>query len=86
MISPTPSQTAFWNALTRFDPGKIVPEIAIRNTTGFIAAVIIGTVLGSPSAGVVAGTGALNVSYSDSRDPYAIRARRMTDLRGTGAR
>jgi uncharacterized membrane protein YccC len=71
------TRTAFWNALTRFDSGKIVPEIAIRNTIGFIAAVVIGTVLGSPSAGVVAGTGALNVSYSDSRDPYALRARRM---------
>ena len=85
MSSPTPPQTAFWNALTRFDPGKIVPEIAIRNTTGFIAAVVIGTVLGSPSAGVVAGTGALNVSYSDSRDPYAIRARRMMISAALGA-
>ena len=71
------TRTAFWNALTRFDSGKIVPEIAVRNTVGFIAAVVIGTVLGSPSAGVVAGTGALNVSYSDSRDPYPLRARRM---------
>ncbi len=71
------TRTAFWNVLTRFESGKIVPEIAIRNTVGFIAAVIVGTVLGSPSAGVVAGTGALNVSYSDSRDPYPIRARRM---------
>jgi uncharacterized membrane protein YccC len=71
------TRTAFWNALTRFESGKIVPEIAIRNAVGFVAAVVIGTVLGSPSAGVVAGTGALNVSYSDSRDPYPLRARRM---------
>jgi uncharacterized membrane protein YccC len=71
------TRTAFWKALTRFESGKIVPEIAIRNAVGFVAAVVIVTVLGSPSAGVVAGTGALNVSYSDSRDPYPLRARRM---------
>ena len=49
----------------------------MRNAAGFVAAVILGTVFGSPSTGAVAGTGALNVSYSDSRDPYPIRLRRM---------
>jgi uncharacterized membrane protein YccC len=71
------TREAFWKALTRFESTKILPEIAIRNTAGFIAALVIATMLDSPSAGVVAGTGALNVSYSDSRDPYAIRGRRM---------
>jgi uncharacterized membrane protein YccC len=69
--------TAFRDALTRFEPGKIMPEIAVRNTVGLVAAVIVATVIDSPSAGVVAGTGALNVSYSDSREPYSVRARRM---------
>jgi uncharacterized membrane protein YccC len=69
--------TTFWRNLTRFDKEKMVPEIATRNTIGFIAAVVLATVLGSPSAGVLAGIGALNVSYSDSRDPYIMRARRM---------
>lgn len=70
-------KSAFWNALTRFDAKKIVPEIAIRNSVGVVAAIAIGTALSSPSAGVVSGIGALNVSYSDSRDPYIIRLRRM---------
>ncbi|MES1260271.1 MAG: hypothetical protein ABUS49_00950, partial [Acidobacteriota bacterium] len=65
-----PPLTAFWRTLTRYEASKIVPEIAIRNTIGFTTAVILGTALGGPGAGVVAGTGALNVSYSDSRDPY----------------
>ncbi len=68
---------ALWRALTRFEAGKIAPEIAVRNTIGFIAAVVLATVFSSPSAGVLAGIGALNVSYSDSREPYIIRARRM---------
>lgn len=71
------ARTAFWNALTRWEKGKILPEIAVRNAAGFVAAVILGAVFGSPSTGAVAGTGALNVSYSDSRDPYSIRLRRM---------
>ena len=38
---------------------------------------ILGTVFASPSTGVVAGLGALNVCYSDGTDPYQFRARRM---------
>jgi uncharacterized membrane protein YccC len=68
---------AFWRTLTRYEAGKIVPEIALRNTLGFAAALGLGTFFGGPAAGVIAGTGALNVSFSDSRDPYIMRARRM---------
>lgn len=68
---------AFWRTLTRYESGKVVPEIAIRNTLGFLLALVAGILIGGPSAGVVAGTGALNISFSDSRDPYVIRARRM---------
>jgi hypothetical protein len=39
--------------------------------------VITGIAQGNASAGVVGALGALNVSYSDSRDPYITRARRM---------
>ena len=74
MAQPWP---AFWRAMTRFDRGKVVPEIAIRNTIGFAMAFSIAGLLASPNAGVLAGIGALNVSYSDSRDPYIIRTRRM---------
>ena len=75
--APVRPWTAFWRTLKRFDAGKIVPEIAIRNTIGFLSALILATVFISPGAGVLAGIGALNVSYSDSGDPYIIRARRM---------
>lgn len=68
---------SLWRALIRFEPQKIVPEVAIRNTIGFTCAVILGTVFVSPSTGVVAGLGALNVCYSDGLDPYLLRARRM---------
>jgi uncharacterized membrane protein YccC len=63
--------------LTRFEAGKIMPEIAVRNSLGFLLAVAIATAVRSPAAGAIAGIGALNVSYSDSRDPYSLRARRM---------
>jgi len=66
-----------WRALIRFEPQKIVPEIAVRNTIGFIFAVVLGTIFASPSTGAVAGLGALNVCYSDGLDPYRFRARRM---------
>ena len=76
-IEPGAPVRALWRALIRFEPQKIVPQIAVRNTIGFICAVILGTVLASPSTGVVAGLGALNVCYSDGPDPYRFRARRM---------
>jgi len=66
-----------WRALIRFDSQKIIPPIAVRNTAGFSLAVILGTLLVSPSTGVVAALGALNVSLSDGLDPYRFRARRM---------
>jgi uncharacterized membrane protein YccC len=68
---------AFRTALTHFDRTKIVPEVAIRNSIGFVAAIAIATAVRSPAAGAIAGVGALNVSYSDGRDPYNLRARRM---------
>ena len=43
--------TAFWRTLTRFEGSKIATEIAIRNTVGFIAAFLVGTVFGSPNVG-----------------------------------
>ncbi len=74
--TPVPVR-ALWRALTRFDSGKIIPQVAVRNTIGFTCAIVLGTVFASPSTGVVAGLGALNVCYSDGIDPYRFRARRM---------
>jgi uncharacterized membrane protein YccC len=67
----------FGSTLTRFDKQKILPDIAIRNAAGFLAAYIVATAIWGPASGAAAATGALNVSFSDSRDPYAIRGRRM---------
>ncbi len=68
---------AFWRTVLRFDRAKIAPEIAVRNTIGIVLPLIVGASTGYVPAGVVASLGALNVSYSDSRDPYAARAQRM---------
>src|SRR5581483_2501103 len=56
---------------------KIIPFIALRNTLGVALPLVAGAALGRPSAGLVAAIGALNVSYSDGREPYRQRARRM---------
>ena len=69
--------TTLWQTVLRFDPSKIAPEIAARNTLGIVIPLGIGISLGNTSAGVVGALGALNVCYSDSRDPYPARARRM---------
>jgi uncharacterized membrane protein YccC len=67
----------FWQTVLRFDRAKIAPEIAVRNTIGIVLPLIVGYAMGNIPAGVVAALGAMNVSYSDSRDPYITRARRM---------
>jgi uncharacterized membrane protein YccC len=69
--------SAFWQTVTRFDKAKIAPEIALRNTIGIIAPLIWGTITDHAAAGAVASLGALNVCYSDSRDAYIVRGKRM---------
>jgi hypothetical protein len=71
-----------WSALrhnvVQFDRSKFQPWIALRNTVGFGLPLVAGVAFGSIGAGLAIATGALNVSYSDSSDPYLLRARRMT--------
>ena len=67
----------FWQTVLRFDRTKIVPSVAVRNAIGIVLPLIAGAATGHASAGAVAALGAMNVSYSDSRDPYIARARRM---------
>jgi len=77
-VKPHPSPfESLWRALVRWDRGKIVLPIAVRNTIGFALALIIGSVAGDTNAAVLAGLGALNVSYSDGLDPYRVRAWRI---------
>ncbi len=51
--------------------------MAIRNSLAVAVPLGIGIALDKPLGGVAIATGALNVAYSDGRDPYAQRARRM---------
>ena len=75
------NQAASWRALLRFDKARITPDVAIRNTIGVVLPLLAGVLLGNISAGAVGSLAALNVSYSDNRDPYSARAQRM--LRAT---
>jgi uncharacterized membrane protein YccC len=77
--NPEPSaRAALWRALTRLDKSKINSRwMASRNALAVGAPLAIGMVLGNPLGAVAVTTGALNVSYSDARDSYAQRGRRM---------
>ncbi|HTU48152.1 MAG TPA: FUSC family protein [Bryobacteraceae bacterium] len=74
---PRPA-AALWRALTRLEKSKINSRwLALRNALAVATPLAIGMAMGKPLGGVAVTTGALNVSYSDGRDPYAQRARRM---------
>ena len=76
-IRPFASSASGWQRLSHFEAAKIAPEIAFRNTAGIVLPLIAGALMGYPSAGAAGALGALNVSYSDSRDPYFSRGSRM---------
>ena len=69
--------TVLWKTVTRVETGKIIPWIALRNTFGVACPLALGLLYGQLSAGLVTGMGALNVSFSDGKDPYQQRVRRM---------
>ena len=68
---------SFWRLLTFFDSGKLAPFMALRNAAGVLLPLLIGHALNMPRGGIAVASGALNVSYSDSSQPYAERAKRM---------
>ena len=68
---------SFWRLLTFFDSSKLSPYLALRNSLGVLLPLVIGHLLGMPRGGLAVASGALNVSYSDSSEPYAERAKRM---------
>jgi uncharacterized membrane protein YccC len=68
---------ALWRVLTRFDSTKLIPYIALRNSIGVVAPLIVGYAIAMPRGGLVVASGALNVAYSDGSDPYLQRAKRM---------
>jgi uncharacterized membrane protein YccC len=67
----------FWDNITRFDPHKVSPWLGLRNALGVVLPLAAGAIMGTIPSGLVMATGALNVSFSDSHDPYIQRARRM---------
>ena len=68
---------AFWQTVVRIDAARLTPEIAVRNALGLIVPLVIGGLTGHPAGGAVVAIGALNVCFSDSREAYAVRGRRM---------
>jgi uncharacterized membrane protein YccC len=68
---------AFWQNVIRFQIAKINPWMALRNTIGVTAPLVVGAASGSLPAGLIVCTGALNVAFRDSEAPYADRARHM---------
>jgi uncharacterized membrane protein YccC len=80
------AKSALWRALIRLDKSKINTKwLALRNALAVAAPLAIGIAMGNPLGAVAVTTGALNVSYSDARDPYAHRARRMLSWSVLGA-
>jgi uncharacterized membrane protein YccC len=68
---------AFWQSVVRFQSAKVTPWVALRNSIGLAIPLVAGVVSGQVTGGLAMATGALNVSYSDSYDPYVLRARKM---------
>jgi len=67
----------FWRGVLHVDTAKMDPWTAARNAIGVALPLAVGIALGMPLGGLAVSSGALNVSYSDSHDPYKQRARRM---------
>jgi uncharacterized membrane protein YccC len=68
---------SFARLLTQFDLDKLQPAIAFRNALGIALPLGIGIALGMPLGGLAVASGALQVAYSDGRDPYSRRGFRM---------
>jgi uncharacterized membrane protein YccC len=70
--------SAFWRTVKKIDKSKINNRwMALRNALAVAVPLAIGIAVGNPLGAVAVTTGALNVSFSDGRDPYFQRARRM---------
>jgi uncharacterized membrane protein YccC len=68
---------AFRDSVTRMQWEKVTPWLGLRNTLGVAIPLVVGAAAGSVLSGVAVSSGALNVAFSDSSDPYAQRARKM---------
>jgi uncharacterized membrane protein YccC len=78
--------SAFWRTVKKIDKGKINNRwMALRNAIAVALPLGAGIAMGNPLGAVAVATGALNVSFSDGRDPYYQRARRMVTWSLLGA-
>lgn len=69
---------AFWRIVKKIDESKINNRwMALRNALAVAVPLAVGIALGNPVGAAAVATGALNVSFSDGRDPYYQRAHRM---------
>jgi uncharacterized membrane protein YccC len=69
---------ALWRTLRRVEKPKINDWwMALRNALAVAIPLGTGIAMGYPLAAVAVATGSLNVAFSDGRDPYYQRARRM---------
>lgn len=75
--TPPNAWTAFWRTVTRFESGKATPWLALRSAIGIGVPLVAGAILGSLPAGLAVATGSLNVTFSDSHEPYRQRAWKM---------
>jgi Predicted membrane protein len=66
-----------WQIVTKVQPEKIDPVLALRNTAGVGLPLFFGLLIGDIEAAVAVSAGALTTSFSDSSDPYPHRGRRM---------
>jgi hypothetical protein len=82
---PTPG-LAFWRTVKKIDKSKFNNRwMALRNALAVALPLGVGIALGNPLGAVAITTGALNVSFSDGRDLYYQRARRMITWSVLGA-
>ena len=77
-VQPQPNAWAsFWQTVSRFQADKVAPALALRNAAGVAIPLVVGLAAGSLLSGLAVSTGALNVAFSDSSDPYPQRSRQM---------
>lgn len=77
---------AFWASIRKVDRSRYnSPWLAGRNALATALPLAVGIAVGNPLGAVAITVGALNVSYSDGRDPYKQRAQRMLTWSCLGA-
>jgi uncharacterized membrane protein YccC len=85
-VSLMTAGSAFWRTVKKIDKSKINNRwMALRNSLAVAVPLAVGIALGNALGAVAVTTGALNVSFSDGRDPYYQRARRMITWSVLGA-